>query len=78
MTAMDPMEMPAAEAVRIAAEAKTKVMRGGVRGGAHAACGLSVLEVAAMARVLDALLIDAFPAPRSAAAPARPRAVSDL
>jgi hypothetical protein len=53
-----------ADAVRIAAEAKTKVLSGGVRGGAHAAIGLSVVEIVSMARVLDALLIDAFPAPR--------------
>lgn len=80
MSAPDPMAIPAAEAVRIAAEAKTKVMAQGVRGGAHAACGLSVTEVVVMARVLDALLVDAFPAPRSGsrAAGTSPRATRDL
>jgi hypothetical protein len=76
---MDPMAIPPADMVRIAAEAKSKVMRAPPFGGARAACDLSVTEMVCMARVLDALLIDAFPAPRWTTPPAdRPKPVSEL
>lgn len=67
-------DVDAASAVRIAAEAKTKV----THGGARAACKLSVLEIVCMARVLDALLIDAFPAPRWSARRAAGRAAKPV
>lgn len=71
----DPDDTTAAEAVRLAAIAKTEVMKGGAR----AATGLSVLEIVAMARVLDVLLADAFPERRGRTPPADlPKPARDL
>lgn len=47
-------QMTNADALRLAVQAKTRVMQGGIR----AATTLSTDEVVAMARVLDSLFID--------------------
>lgn len=66
--------MTNAEALRLAVEAKTRVMRGGVR----AATMVSTCEVIAMARVLDSLFVDLDRDVPSASARSVATPISDL
>lgn len=68
------MDMTPAEALRLAVQAKTRVMQGGLR----AATTTSTREVIAMARVLDSLFVDLNRDAPTASARAPKPPVSDL